>query len=142
MKRHVLPHAALTLALCLLLSNCGKESATPASAPVAEKTVPPAPPAPAAAPAAAADGVDPLFSTPTVEINGFGSDEPVIRADEPRRGVIHIAPKDMPRMTAAHWEQFDCTSLAIKRWGRYEVRVTYTLRPVLHPPCSFTSPRP
>lgn len=155
MKRHTLSRAATALAAALLLNACGKEEARPAAqaAPAAEAKpqpataavsapqAPAAAPAPASAPAAKADtaaqpaagkeeepAVDPLFATPAVELNGFGSDEPVIRADEPTRGVIHIPMADVKRMNGAHWEQFDCVSFHAKRWGRYEVRITYTLR--------------
>ncbi len=71
---------------------------------------------------------DPVVVPEPVALNGFGSDEPVARTDEPTRGIIRVSPKDLKRMTAAHWEQFDCTELVAKRWGSYEVRVTYTLR--------------
>lgn len=106
MKRHILPYAASVLALAFALNASGQE----------------------AKPAEAAPGVDPLFAVPVVELNGFGSDEPVVRADEPTRGVIHIPMADVKRMSAQHWEQFDCITFKAKRWGKYEVRVTYTLR--------------
>jgi len=110
MKRRVLPYVASVLSLALALNASGQQQ---------EEETKPAEPAPV---------VDPLFATPVVELNGFGSDEPVIRADEPTRGVIHIPMADVKRMPAQHWEQFDCVSFKAKRWGRYEVRVTYTLR--------------
>jgi hypothetical protein len=59
----------------------------------------------------------------------FGSDAPVERTDMPSRGVItfavnqddgHFAPME-------HWEQYNFPFKA-KRWGKYAVRVTYTLR--------------
>lgn len=143
MKRPALPLSASLLALALALSACGKQESTSASgeakpeapsaaAPVVAESKPseeakqkPAEPSPETAPAPDAD---PLFSKPMVHLNGFGSDEPAIRADEPTRGVIHVAMKDVKRMSAQHWEQFDCTSLTAKRWGRYEIRVTYTLK--------------
>lgn len=118
MKRHVLSHAASVLALAFALNASGQQ----------EEARPAADARPEAAAEAPAPVVDPLFAVPTVELNGFGSDEPVIRADEPTRGVIHIPIADVKRMAAQHWEQFDCVSFKARRWGRYEVRLTYTLR--------------
>lgn len=109
MKRHALTFTATVLALATAMNVCGQEPAAPET--------PPAEPV-----------IDPLFATPAVELNGFGSSEPVIRADEPTRGVIHIPLEDLKRMPAQHWEQFDCASFNPKRWGRYEVRLTYTLK--------------
>lgn len=71
---------------------------------------------------------EPVVPAEIVELNGFGSDEPVARTDEPTRGVIRVSPQELQHMTAAHWEQYDCTKFTTKRWGKYEVRVTYTLR--------------
>lgn len=127
MKRRALFPAACAFALILVLNACGKQeqpaAAKPAPAePVAEK---PAAPTPAPAPVKPAE---PVFAEAPVDLNGFGSEEPAIRADEPTRGVIVIEPKDIKQMSAQHWEQFDCTNLTAKRWGRYEVRVTYTLK--------------
>lgn len=119
MKRHALSHAAGAFALFLALNACGKTeqpAEAKADAPVAE------------APAAPAQAQDPVFAAAPVELNGFGSDEPVVRVDEPKRGVIVINLDDIKRMEAQHWEQFDCTTFTTKRWGRYEVRVTYTLK--------------
>ncbi|HEY1050788.1 MAG TPA: hypothetical protein VGE39_13555 [Prosthecobacter sp.] len=121
MKRHALPYAASVLALAFALNASGQEArpaAEDAKAPAAEE----------GKPAETPPVVDPLFAVPAVELNGFGTDEPVIRADEPTRGVIHIPIADVKRMTAQHWEQFDCVSFKAKRWGKYEVRLTYTLR--------------
>lgn len=134
MKPHALSLAASVLALAFVVNVCGQEG-----------TKPPADAKGGEAGAAAAEAgeakdkekkegeapvpeVDPLFATPVVELNGFGSDERVIRPDEPTRGVIHIPMGDVKRMNGAHWEQFDCVSFHAKRWGRYEVRVTYTMR--------------
>lgn len=142
MKRPALLLSARVLALSLVLSACGKQEQTsgggekPAAAPavaaapakeVAEAKPKEEPKETPAAPAPA-PAVDPLFAQPMVHLNGFGSDEPAVRPDEPARGVIHVAMKDVKRMSAQHWEQFDCTSLTAKRWGRYEIRVTYTLK--------------
>ncbi|MFC5455403.1 DUF5077 domain-containing protein [Prosthecobacter fluviatilis] len=130
MTRHPLSHAAGALALLLALNSCGKQEQPPAaSAPAAAAPAPvaakPAAPAPPPAPAKPAE---PVFSATPVDLNGFGSDDPVLRADEPKRGVIVISPQDLKHTTQQHWDQYDCTSFNPKRWGRYEVRVTYTLR--------------
>ncbi|MCX6852783.1 MAG: hypothetical protein NTY98_28170 [Verrucomicrobia bacterium] len=112
-------------------NSCGKQeqsaaTPTPAPAPVAAKPAAPAPvPAPAPAPVKPAD---PVFAATPVDLNGFGSDEPVLRVNEPTRGVIVIEPKDIKHTSQQHWDQYDCTSFNAKRWGRYEVRLTYTLR--------------
>jgi hypothetical protein len=135
MTRHPLSHAAGAFALLLALNSCGKQEqpaaaqpAAPAPAPVAAKPAAPAPvsaPTPAPAPAKMED---PVFAAAPVDLNGFGSDEHVLRADEPSRGVIRIEPKDIKHSSQQHWDQYDCESFTAKRWGRYEVRVTYTLR--------------
>lgn len=122
-------HAAAALALALFLNACEKSPPpTSETKPVPEAAPAPEKPVEVAKVADAAETPkEPDFSPP-VHLNGFGSDEPAIRTDEPTRGVIKVDLKDVKRMTAAHWEQFDCTNLTLKRWGRYEVRVTYTLR--------------
>jgi uncharacterized protein DUF5077 len=128
MKCHAFSYTAGALALLLALNSCGKQTqpaATqapkPATALVADK--------PAAAPAPApAKPPEPVFAATPVDLNGFGSDEPAPRADEPTRGVIVINPKDITHSSQQHWDQYDCTSFDAKRSGRYEVRVTYTLR--------------
>ena len=129
MTRHPLSHAAGALALLLALNSCGKQeqpaaAPPPAPEPVAAK---PAAPAPVAIPAPVKPA-DPVFAATPIDLNGFGSDEPVLRVDEPTRGVIVIEPKDIKHTSQQHWDQYDCESFNAKRWGRYEVRVTYTLR--------------
>lgn len=137
MNRHVLSHAAGAFALIFALNACDKTDApavaeSQPAAPAVVKSQPAAPAAesvPAAeAPAASVKPQDPVFAVAPVELNGFGSDEPAERKDEPKRGVIVIKPTDIKRMEAQHWEQFDCTAFSTKRWGRYQVRVTYTLK--------------
>ncbi len=82
------------------------------------------------APATSADAV--FAAPPPMDLNGFGSDEPVDRPDMPSRGVIKFGPKDFVHTTMEHWEQYDWAAFHPKRWGRYSVRVTYTLgRPSL-----------
>lgn len=142
------------LSLSLTLVACGEKPAAPAPsnpapAQPAGQTAP-ATPAPAEAPAKPAQpdkasskapaepahppgSADALFaSPPSVDLNGFGSDEPVERADLPDRGVIRFTPKDFIHTTMEHWEQYDWTTFKPARWGRYNVRLTYTLtRPTL-----------
>ena len=63
----------------------------------------------------------------TVDVGNFGTDQPVERKDLPARGVITFGPKDFTHMPASHWEQWDWKFTA-KRWGSYQVRLTYKLR--------------
>ncbi len=121
MKRHAPFHAVGALALILVLNACGKQE--PPAAATKPAVVTPVATAPVVETAAAPD-----VAAAPVDLNGFGSDEPAERADEPTRGVIVIESKDIKRMSAQHWEQFDCTNFTAKRWGRYQVRVTYTLK--------------
>lgn len=62
-----------------------------------------------------------------VDVGDFGSDEPVERRDLPTRGVIVFGPKTHVYSNQAHWDQFDWKFTA-KRWGHYQVRLTYTLK--------------
>ena len=62
----------------------------------------------------------------SVDIGSFGTDEPIARKDEPTRGVIVFGPKDHVYTGQNHWEQFDWKMTA-KRWGHYQVRLTYTM---------------
>lgn len=64
---------------------------------------------------------------PPVDIGGFGSDEPAERPDMPTRGVLTFGPGDYKRMPGAHWETYVWTNFKAPRWGRYQVRLTYTL---------------
>lgn len=65
--------------------------------------------------------------TGSVDIGGFGSDEPLERTDLPARGVMTFGPKDHVYSNQQHWEQYDW-KLNAKRWGTYQVRLTYTLK--------------
>ena len=38
-----------------------------------------------------------------VDLKGFGSDEPVERPDQPRRGIIVFGPEDVARASMAGW---------------------------------------
>ncbi|MCB1275947.1 hypothetical protein [Prosthecobacter sp.] len=130
MKRHAFLSAAGALALIISLNSCGKSEQPAAAKPAAPEPVAEKPAAaPAPAPAAEPDKPkEPVIAAAPVDLNGFGSDEPAEREGEPERGVIIVEPKDIKQMSAQHWEQFDCTNFTAKRWGRYEVRVTYTLK--------------
>ncbi|MEN3943650.1 hypothetical protein WJU23_20290 [Prosthecobacter sp. SYSU 5D2] len=62
-----------------------------------------------------------------VDIAGFGSDEPLERKDMPSRGIIVMGPDSWDHSNGAHWETYTGTKFKAKRWGRYQVRLTYTL---------------
>jgi hypothetical protein len=67
---------------------------------------------------------------PTIpSLGDFGSDAPVERADMPTRGVISFAVDEKGSCFAPmeHWEQYNFPFKA-KRWGKYAVRITYSLR--------------
>jgi hypothetical protein len=63
-----------------------------------------------------------------VDLNGFGSDEPILRKDLPTRGVIRLTSADWTFSNGAHWDTYTGTGFKAKRWGRYEVMLTYLLR--------------
>lgn len=144
------PLSLLVLPLAVSLSSCGpkpevKTAAEPVKAPpaqvakVEEKKVEETKPAVAAEPKAALESAltpaiapessamtDPQFPT-AVDIGGFGSDEPHEREDMPTRGIITFGPEDMEKSNGAHWETYTGTKFKAKRWGRYQVRLTYLL---------------
>jgi hypothetical protein len=138
MHRHPsLPAILLLLSLCLLAS-CDSEKPVPAAAEKPPVEAPataaePAPEAPKTVMSPAPKSADEIFaSPPPMDLNGFGSDEPVERKDLPSRGVIKLGLKDHIHTTMQHWEQYDWTTFKPTRWGRYSVRMTYTLsRPSL-----------
>jgi hypothetical protein len=123
--------------LSLTLASCGDKTPPPTPAPQAtqpETTQAPAakPDAPKPAPetmlSKAPSSADEIFAAPPpIDLNGFGSDEPVERPDLPSRGVIKLGPKDFIHTTMQHWDQFDWAAFKPSRWGRYAVRMTYTL---------------
>lgn len=145
----------LALALALGLNSCGPKTpkaadATPPDAPApvpaakpeekkaAQAPAPaPAPEAPAkpttadkAAPAEGDAGAmaEGFAQFPTaVDIGGFGSDEPVERPDMPERGVLTFGPESWDHSNGAHWETYSSNKFKATRWGRYQVRITYTL---------------
>lgn len=151
-----LPHSCLALPLALALSSCGPAekptAASPASTQTPEAAQPVAtakpevkeeakPAAPDPAPAAPAQSTEKKADMATaeeafksdhsfpaaVDIGGFGSDEPAEREDMPTRGIIAVTGVELERSNGAHWETYTCTSLKTKRWGRYQVRMTYVL---------------
>jgi hypothetical protein len=63
-----------------------------------------------------------------VDIGGFGSEEPVEREDMPTRGIITFGEGEYTHSNGAHWETFTWTKFKAKRWGKYQVRLTYTLK--------------
>jgi hypothetical protein len=65
----------------------------------------------------------------SVSLGDFGSDTPVERTDMPTRGVISFAVDENGKCFAPmeHWEQYNFPFKA-KRWGKYSVRITYTLK--------------
>ena len=63
-----------------------------------------------------------------IDIGGFGTDEPVERPDLPKRGVVKFGPDDYQHSNGAHWETYTWTKFKAKRWGRYQVRLTYVLK--------------
>ena len=106
----------LAAALPLLNAHGEKAEKAAADAPAAEA----AKPEPGSA--------DEIFAAPApLDLNGFGSEAPVQRTDLPERGVIKLGPKDFIHNSMQHWEQYDWTTFKTSRWGRYNVRLTYTL---------------
>ncbi len=120
------------LATLALLAACGPkpEPAAPEAKPAAKAEAAPAP-APEPKPAepaktAMAPGDQPFPEA--VDLNGFGSEEPVLRKDLPTRGVIRLTSADWTFSNGAHWDTYAGAGLKAKRWGRYEVMLTYLLR--------------
>ena len=68
----------------------------------------------------------PVVTAVTGDLGAFGSDDPVERTDLPTRGVITLpAPAD-GYTNMDHWHQYDW-KLKARRWGHYQVRLTYRL---------------
>lgn len=117
------------LSALALLAACGPkpEPAAPEAKPSPQSETP-APKPKAAEPAKTTEvTVDAPFPE-AVDLNGFGSDEPVLRKDLPTRGVIRLTSTDWSFSHGAHWDTYTGTSFKAKRWGRYEVMMTYLLR--------------
>ncbi|HRJ07529.1 MAG TPA: hypothetical protein PK490_03900 [Prosthecobacter sp.] len=122
----------LLLPLLASLAACGPKSESPAGdkpAPAPEKQAPAPAEAPPKAPesAAAMPAGDQPFPQ-AVDINGFGSDEVVPRADMPARGIIRLTSADWQFSNGAHWDTYTGASFKARRWGKYEVMLTYILR--------------
>jgi len=62
-----------------------------------------------------------------VDVGAFGSDQLVERRDMPTRGQILFGKKDVQHDPREHWEQWNWNGFKAKRWGRYHVRLTYTM---------------
>lgn len=62
-------------------------------------------------------------------IGDFGSTEPLMRKDMPERGIVAFNVDENKAVFSpmAHWEQYNIP-METKRWGRYKVRVTYSLK--------------
>lgn len=114
-----------TLVLALALSSCGKKQETPPPA-TGTKPVTAAPEAPATPKAE----TPPPAATPAnlVAMSDFASTEPIERPDMPKRGIITFGPEAHDHSNGAHWENYVWTKFKAKRWGKYQVRLTYTLR--------------
>jgi hypothetical protein len=68
----------------------------------------------------------PVLAQSEADISEFGSGEAIPRQDTPSRGVLVFTPKQGVFRALDHWEQYDWKFDA-KRWGHYEVRLSYTL---------------
>ena len=66
---------------------------------------------------------------PNTGIGDFGSGEPIERPDLPERGVLSFKVSHDQKIFSPmeHWEQYNFP-FQTKRWGRYSVRVKYTLK--------------
>jgi hypothetical protein len=118
-----------TLVLAIALTACDKK---PAAAPAPEKSTPKVEVKPVTAEAKpSSEAAKPVTEMPfpeAVDIGDFGSAEPVEREDLPTRGIITFGPSDYEHSNQAHWETYLWSKFKAKRWGKYQVRLTYTLR--------------
>jgi len=130
MIRKLLLPAALPLAL--VLSSCDKKPEAAAKPAAEAKPAAPTPDFAEKKAAPAQTAAAPVMENPqfpdAVDIGSFGSDEPAEREDMPKRGIITFGPEDHDHMNGAHWETYTWTKFKAKRWGRYQVRLTYTLK--------------
>ena len=133
-----------TLVLAFTLVSCGKKEtptvpAAPETKPVAavapvKPVAEAAPVKPAAASSAPIEATPVATETPApavvepVDVSDFGSDEPLERADLPKRGIITFGPADHEHSDQAHWETYVWPKFKAKRWGKYQVRLTYVLK--------------
>ncbi|GAA5141964.1 hypothetical protein GCM10023213_27070 [Prosthecobacter algae] len=135
------PLSVFVLPLALSLSSCGPKPESQvtqekAPAPQAEASKAEDKPAPAVAETApkpaTAPAVEPEIPSPpvfktAVDIGDFGSAEPAERKDMPTRGIVVMGPESWEHSNGAHWETYTGTKFKAKRWGRYKVRLTYSL---------------
>jgi hypothetical protein len=106
----------------LALASCDSKPQGEASAPVAKTEAPAPVVAEAPKQEAAAKAEQPVAQ----DFGDFGSDEPLPRADQPKRGVLRFEPKDGTFTPMDHWEQYDWV-FTPKRPGHYRVRLNYEL---------------
>lgn len=125
MIRKPLISTAATLTLALSLAFCFQTRAEPAAPAAATAAKDEAKSTEETKPAVPEDTF-PEFPE-AVDLNGFGSDEPVERTDLPQRGVVILGRDDVEHVTQAHWEQYTWNKFKAKRPGHYMVRLTYTL---------------
>jgi hypothetical protein len=141
MSSHHLRHAALVLSASALLIGPARaeDDAKPVPAPQAEPAKPDAKSADDKAPAADAKAGDakadeakgdtpkmPVLLNPDNALGDFGSSEPIARADEPERGVIHFPITTSTLSNGEHWDQYN-VPFKTHRWGKYRIRLTYSL---------------
>ncbi|MBE7494757.1 MAG: hypothetical protein HS117_07415 [Verrucomicrobiaceae bacterium] len=136
------PPALLALSAALLLIACDKPQETvqapakPAEAPkqeakpVAEETKDAAPPKTPEPEKPVEDPTVAMFKNAekVVDVGAFGTDQRVERADMPQRGIIIFGREAVEHAPREHWEQWDWKSFKARRWGRYAVRLTYTMK--------------
>lgn len=122
-------HLALfsLFSLPLIFASCGKKEEAKPQAKVEE-----AKPAVVATTAPEPQKIvpeTPKELEPAAHLGDFGSDEPIERVDLPQRGILTFDTKEKNDvfMPAEHWEQYNFPFVS-KRWGRYKVRVNYTLK--------------
>ena len=118
----------LTLSAALALTSCdkpqevAKEAPKPVETPKVEKKA-------ETAVEPVGQNTDEIFKKAAnpVDVGAFGSDQPVERADLPKRGVIVFGKQEVEHDPREHWEQWNWKSFKAKRGGRYHVRLTYTM---------------
>jgi hypothetical protein len=127
------------LALLGALASCDRPASdspepAPTAAPVAAEPEKPEEKKPASEdePTAAAPAESDLFkngaTSGPIDIGDFGSEEPVEPDNMHTRGILTFTGDDGTHTTQQHWEQWDWSSFEAKRWGRYHIRLTYTMQ--------------
>ena len=123
MNRHTV--IVLGLVLSFSFTACDKkEEPKPQPAKTLQAETRPAPAKPEAKPEAAPK---PAVAPELVDMGDFGSDEAVERKDLPTRGVITFPVDQKTLSNGMHWDQYTFP-FKTKRWGKYRVRLTYTLK--------------